>query len=242
MIDRSKFESLADAFASVDDLEPIKRAYLREETIRSIVAETGETREIVAEQVDAFASTDEEAVTDLMDGHPTTLRDALMRYTDELAKRDELQPRDRVIDELDTLLAYPWSGEEATIQTHADRESLVLTVENPDGNEDFIRVRVGERTVYDGNHDDLGWSGMAGVRQVAEALHRAILARVIADRDHHVQLSSTDRRELIWFLENPNGSWHPGQPSRLSVDAVEGGGVIVRTRPYQILPVVKSRA
>lgn len=242
MIDRNKFEDLADALASVDDLEKVKRAYIREETIRKIMAESGETREIVAEQIDAFASMDVEAVTDLMDGHPTTLRDALLRYTEELAGRDELQPRDRVIDELDTLLAYPWSEEEATLQTHADRESLVLTVENPDGNEDFIRVRVGERTVYQGDYDGLGRAGMLAVGQVAEALHRAILARVIADRDHHVQLSSTDRRELIWFLENPNGSWHPGQPSRLSVDSVEGGGIIVRTRPFQSLPVVKSRA
>src|SRR6478735_2719340 len=164
-------ENLESVLRNADDLEPIKRAYLREETIRSIVAETGETREIVAEQVDAFASMDEEAVTDLMDGHPTTLRDAIMRYTDELAKRDELQPRDRVIDELDTLLAYPWSEEEATIQTHAGRESLVLTVENPDGNEDFIAVRVGGSTVYEGDYDGLGRGGMAAVRRVAEALH-----------------------------------------------------------------------
>ena len=227
----------------VPDLEMVKRAYLREELIRRLVVETGETREIVAEQVDAFASMDQEAVLGLTDGQPTTLREALGRYVDELNNyEEEMGNLHTVADDLGALLAYPWSEEEATIQTHADRESLVLTVENPDGNSDFIAVRVGGSTVYEGDYGGLGRGGMAGVRQVAEALHRAMLVRVIADRPHHVQLSSTDRRELIWFLENPNGSWYPGQPSRLSVDAVEGGGIIVRTRPYQILPVVKSRA
>lgn len=65
---------------------------------------------------------------------------------------------------------------------------------------------------------------------VARAVHRAVLVRVLADRDHHVQLNDTERRALIGFLERPNGSW-TGQ-GRLSVDAVSGGGVLVRTRPY----------
>jgi hypothetical protein len=45
-----------------------------------------------------------------MEGEPTTLAAGLKRYVSELEGRDELQPRDRIVSELDSLLAYPWPG------------------------------------------------------------------------------------------------------------------------------------
>lgn len=54
-----------------------------------------------------------EAVIDLMDGKPTTLHAGLQRYLVEVAGRDELQPRARIIAELGMLLAYPWPGDYA---------------------------------------------------------------------------------------------------------------------------------
>lgn len=54
---------------------------------------------------------DREAVIDLMDGKPTTLRAGILRYLVEVAARDELQPRARILNELGMLLAYPWPGD-----------------------------------------------------------------------------------------------------------------------------------
>lgn len=51
-----------------------------------------------------------EAVIDLMDGKPTTLHAGLARYLVEVAGRDELQPRARILTELGALLAFPWPG------------------------------------------------------------------------------------------------------------------------------------
>ncbi len=65
--------------------------------------------------------------------------------------------------------------------------------------------------------------------QVATAVHRAMLGRIIGDRDHHVQLNQTDRLDLLAFLDRPSGSWASG---RVTVDAVDNGGVLIRTRPY----------
>lgn len=97
--------------AETDDLDAVIRAVAREQAVRHAVAETGESREIVTEMLDAAVSMDQEAVLDLMDGEPTTLAAGLRRYVQELEGRDELQPRDRIMGELDTLLAYPWPGE-----------------------------------------------------------------------------------------------------------------------------------
>ena len=72
------------------------------------MADAGVDRQTVTDMLDAMASMGQEAVLDLMDGEPTTLAAGLQRYVDELEKRDELQPRDRVVDDLSTLLAYPW--------------------------------------------------------------------------------------------------------------------------------------
>lgn len=100
--------NLDEALAGEDDLERVQRALVRERVIRSVMAESGEPREVVAETLDAMKSMADEAVLDLMEGEPTTLQAALQRYVDELNGRDELQPRDRVVSDLETLLAYQW--------------------------------------------------------------------------------------------------------------------------------------
>lgn len=68
---------------------------------------------------------------------------------------------------------------------------------------------------------------------------RSIKARIIPDREHHIQLNSTERRSLLAWMERPNGSWRPdGAYVRVSADAVEGGGVLIRTRPYRYVKPV----
>lgn len=96
------------------DLEQVKRALARETVIRHMVAETGEPREIVAEMVDAHASMDHEAVLDLTEGEPTTLRDALERFTAELGRQIEGDPGSTfgdVLEGLSAILAYPFPEE-----------------------------------------------------------------------------------------------------------------------------------
>lgn len=87
------------------DLEQATKALARETVIRHMVAETGEPREIVAEMVDAHASMDQEAVLDLTEGEPTTLRDALERYVENV--RQNGVPAGAEYD-LEALLAYPY--------------------------------------------------------------------------------------------------------------------------------------
>jgi hypothetical protein len=110
MIDRNRYANLAEALADVTDIDKVVLAVVREVAIREMVAETGETREAVTTVADAAVSMGREAVLDLMDGKPTTLDRGLSRYVSELEKRDELQPRDRIVGELDMLLRYPWPG------------------------------------------------------------------------------------------------------------------------------------
>lgn len=87
------------------DLEQATKALARETVIRHMVAETGEPREIVAEMVDAHASMDQEAVLNLTEGEPTTLRDALERYVESV--RQNGVPAGAEYD-LEALLAYPY--------------------------------------------------------------------------------------------------------------------------------------
>lgn len=96
--------------AGTTELDTVIRAVAREEAIRDGMAATGESREIVAETLDALISMDQEAVEDLMDGEPTTLSAGLARYIEELEKRDELLPRDGIVTDLETLFAYPFPG------------------------------------------------------------------------------------------------------------------------------------
>lgn len=221
---------LEEMLAGASDLDAVTRAVVREKTIRLAMARTGEGREVVAESVDALESMDREAVLDLTEGEPTTLRAALDKYLETLEERDELQPRDRILDELATILGYPWSAEEERLASHGVNSSVRLTVEHTD--ERDLSVKLGGHELARVNWEEAGSAGIAAAENVAHAVHRSVLARVIADRDHHVQLNSTDRRSLLAWLERPSGSWHADGPSRVTVDAVEGGGVLVRTRPY----------
>lgn len=108
MIDRNKYESLVDALASVDDLEAVKRALIKEATVREVMRESGEDRKTVTDMIDAMGSMGQEAVLDLTEGEPTTLADALQRYVDILETGDP--DPERIAGELSALLAYPWPG------------------------------------------------------------------------------------------------------------------------------------
>ena len=52
---------------------------------------------------------------------------------------------------------------------------------------------------------------------------------MIPDREHIVQLSRADAIKLSVFATKPNGSIRMGK--RLTVEAVEGGGLLIRTKP-----------
>lgn len=75
---------------------------------------------------------DREAVIDLMDGKPTTLHAGIERYRIEVAGRDELQSRDRILAELGMLLAYPWPGEHpdlrASIEAYEDELATAVAL------------------------------------------------------------------------------------------------------------------
>lgn len=109
MIDRNKFESLEDALRSVEDLDAIQRALSRETVIRNVMKESGESREVIAEQVDAAISMDQEELLKIAHGNPTTLREGLEQLyekwlTDGVPDGAEY--------ELSMLLDYPFPGEE----------------------------------------------------------------------------------------------------------------------------------
>ena len=55
--------------------------------------------------------------------------------------------------------------------------------------------------------------------------------RVTPDRAHHVQLTAAERHRLRDWLAEPNGSVTLGEYRRATFDAVEGGGILVRTTP-----------
>jgi len=117
------YEELATKLSQAPDLDRVTRALARERAIRDTMTETGESREIVADMIDAMDSMSEEAVLDLTDGEPTTLRDALSRYVERLnnlgdQKREEIYAN--IADELDTILAYPWPAEQPGV--HVDLE------------------------------------------------------------------------------------------------------------------------
>lgn len=52
----------------------------------------------------------------------------------------------------------------------------------------------------------------------------------IEDREHLVQLSASQTFTFRRWLEFPNGSLSLDR--RFSVNAVEGGGILIRTQPY----------
>jgi hypothetical protein len=225
-------DTLAEILAGSEDLELVQAALVREKVIRNAMAQTGEGRETIVDMIDALASMDQEAVLSLTEGEPTTLADALRRYVNDLESRhgDYVSPA-TVAEELGAILAYPWTGEEALVQLHNPHYGLALHVQEGEDRDLEIRMGNNRHLVYTVNWEDAGSGGQREAERVAEAVYRATLARVIADRDHHVQLSASDRRSLLAWLERPNGSWRPDDGGRISLDAA-GSGVIVRTRPF----------
>lgn len=119
--------TLAEALEREDDLEAVKRALVREDVIRTIMRDSGETHEIAAEMVDAASSMGQETVLDLTEGEPTTLKNALERFVDELGRRLEGDPGSTfgdVIEGLDRLLEYPWPPDPELARTRQDRDQL----------------------------------------------------------------------------------------------------------------------
>ena len=228
---------LTDLLAEADDLGAWRAALAREVAIREVMAETGESREIVTEMVESLDAMADEAVLDLCDGQPTTLRDALSRYVDGLAARwpdgADLD-QETVTGDLVALLSYPWTGEEATLATHGRNDSIMMGVSIEDDRDIVIRFGPNGHEVYRGNWEELGSAGQMGVQEAAAAVYRALLVRVIGDRDHHVQLNRKDTESLVAWLTSAvrGGSWIPDEAKRMTVDAVEGGGILMRTRPY----------
>lgn len=220
---------LAEELEQVSDLAAIQRAIVREKAIREGMARTGEGREVVAEALDAMQSMDQEAVLDLTEGAPTTLVDALTRYVRILETWDEVLPRDRVLGDLSAILEYPWPNEEALVQLHEPNAGVRLEIREGDDRDQEIRV--GGSLVATVNWEDAGSGGQVATKQVARAVHRAVLVRVLADREHHIQLNAAQTEDFRQWLARPNGS-SLGDGQRLTVDAVSGGGVLIRTRPY----------
>lgn len=123
---------VADLFASMDDLEEVKRALIREAAIRQTMAETGEDRQTIADMIDAMESMEQEAVLDLTEGKPTTLKDGLHRYVEQLEARvgegctlgsEAEDVTAGIVDELSALLAYPWPGDLAPADAEASWRS-----------------------------------------------------------------------------------------------------------------------
>jgi hypothetical protein len=219
--------------AGADDLVVVQRAVVREGAIRRVMAETGESREVVAESLDAMEAMDQEAVLELADGNPTTLADALTRYIRIVRTWEEPDgrvDRDVVLSDLSAILEYPWRDEESLLALHEPNGGVQLHIEEGDNRDLEIRIGDNRSLVATVNWEEAGSAGQHAAEQVARAVHRAVLVRVLADRDHTVQLNAVQTADLAQWLTRPNGSMSDGQ--RLSVDAVSGGGVLVRTRPY----------
>jgi hypothetical protein len=149
------------------DLEEVQRALSRERVIRDVMAQTGESRQVVADLVDVGRSMDHEAVLGLTEGEPTTLHDALSRYVDQLGQRVievEGEVHEAISADLDALLTYPWPGD----------DSLELQVEHSNDNSETLTIRLGGQEVYQGS---AAREGGAVAEDVAGAVHRAVLER-----------------------------------------------------------------
>ncbi len=185
MIDRNRYESLADALASVDDLEKVKTALIRETSIRYAMIETGESREIVTEMIDCIDSMGQEAVLELTEGEPTTLADALSRYVGTLAQSATEDETVRVIEvagDLSALLVYPWPGV-------PDAEALTREI-----HETYVRLapRFGVEMVP--------WDKLEEYqRQLALAIVNDLIARGTLSK--HEQVTSAD---TALGIENPD--------------------------------------
>lgn len=111
---------LRHVMSEIEDLDKARAALIRETVIRSVMAETGEPREIVVEMIDAMDAMDsmaQEVVEELIQGEPTTLPDALDRYVDRLfdwssssgPSGDDIRGQEIGWD-LTAILNYPFPG------------------------------------------------------------------------------------------------------------------------------------
>lgn len=164
----SEMKDWRELIAQASDLDTVMRALVRERVIREGVADTGEDYQTVADMLDASISMDQEGVLDLVEGDATTLAAGLQRYVEELTGRDELQPRDRIVGELDSLLAYPWPIASAG-------PGQALEIRQPD--DEHVEVWIGGREVASASHDEHGWSGMAAVQATAQEVHKALTSK-----------------------------------------------------------------
>jgi hypothetical protein len=154
----------ATYLAEAEDLEAVRAALVKETVVREVMAKSGEPRDIVVDMIEAMKSMADEAVLDLMEGEPTTLRAAVQRYADELETQDEVLPRDRIVEELAMILGYPWST------------SVELEIERPD--DETLTVKVGGELIAGANHDEHGWAGMDLLETTARNVHKAVMDRV----------------------------------------------------------------
>lgn len=139
------------------DLERVQAALVRERVIRDVMAQSGEERQHVADMLDAMESMGQEAVLELTDGEPTTLRDALRRYVEQMATQGE--PSHEVgamLADLDAILGYPYPGAE-----------LDLT---DDGH--VMKISVGGSVLLTVDRED---NTLASVTSAVEAVHEALV-------------------------------------------------------------------
>jgi hypothetical protein len=166
---------LTELLAGADDLGAWRAALAREQAIREVMAESGESREIVEEAVGAMDAMAEEEVLDLCDGEPTTLRDGLSRYVDVLEQRDEVIARDWVLSDLYALLNYPWPA-----GMRGPYVPLEDSLERREGEPEGYHVRETVDTEWCTGYPLMGSSPA----ERAESLERGERIRRQAMRDH----------------------------------------------------------
>lgn len=148
--------------ATEPDLDVAQAAFVREKVIRDTMAKTGEDRATVTDMLDALGSMDQEAVLDLTDGEPTTLRAAVQRYVETLeddAPSDETLGK--VAEELAVIMAYPFPGPRVTVEDE----------EGPNAHHSLIKM--GDRVVGRINTDR---EGASVADDTAEIICRALQA------------------------------------------------------------------
>jgi hypothetical protein len=171
---------LSKLLAGADDLGAWRDALAREQAIRQVMAESGESREVVEEAIGAMDAMAEEGVLDLCEGEPTTLRDALDRYVRVLEDREEVLARDWVVGDLYALLGYPFP-ERATGLAIDPEDSL----ERKEGEPEGYHVR---ETITLEDYPLMGSSPA----ERAEAQERSERIRRAAMRDHQFVPGKTE--------------------------------------------------
>lgn len=228
----SREQVVTDMLSGIEDLSTVERAVAREREIRIMMARSGQGRGPAADMVDAEQAMAEEAVLDLTDGEPTTLVDALQRYLSELACRGELQPRDQIATELETILSFPWSEDERLVSLHNPHYGLMLHFEHDENRDLLVKMGNNRWTVARVSWEDAGSGGVQAAETAIRAVYKATLARVLPDREHIVQLNRQQVENLASFLSAPPRSYGDFRPDRLGISRTSDGGAILSTRPY----------